>query len=97
MLGVRKTCRELANILREIQQENDRLKAENAKLFALLKHESEQTEKLRELVQDMLHDAMENVCSKAYWCGEKSWQTCNDKECGNRLYVEMARELGVIE
>lgn len=29
------------------------LQAENAKLFALLKHESEQTEKLRELVRDM--------------------------------------------
>ena len=30
----------------------DQLKAENAKLFTLLKHESEQTEKLRELVRD---------------------------------------------
>lgn len=29
------------------------LKAENAALFALLKHESEQTEKLRDLVGDM--------------------------------------------
>ena len=51
--------------------------------------------RLRELCSDMLHDAMENVCSKAYWCGKKSWQTCNDGECGNRLYVEMARDLGV--
>ena len=50
---------------------------------------------LREMCRDMLHDAMENVCSKARWCDEKNWQTCNDKECGNRLYVEMARELGI--
>lgn len=31
----------------------EKLEAENAKLFALLKHESEQTEKLRELVKDI--------------------------------------------
>ena len=30
----------------------DELQADNAKLFALLKHESEQTEKLRELCKD---------------------------------------------
>lgn len=53
--------------------------------------------KLRELCADMLHDAMENICSKAHWCDEKSWRTCNDEKCGNRLYVEMARELGVDE
>lgn len=51
--------------------------------------------KLRELCADMLHDAMENVCSKAYWCSEKSWQTCSDEECGNHLYVERVRDLGV--
>ena len=36
MLGVRKACSELADTLREIQQENDRLKAENAKLRELV-------------------------------------------------------------
>lgn len=36
MLGVRKACSELADTLREIQQENDQLKAENAKLRELI-------------------------------------------------------------
>lgn len=35
--------------------EHAQLLQENAKLFALLKHESEQTEKLRELVRDVWH------------------------------------------
>ena len=35
MLGVRKAWRDLADTLREIQQENDQLKAENAKLRKL--------------------------------------------------------------
>jgi len=37
----------------EAEREVDRLQAENAKLFSLLKHESGQVEKLRELVLDM--------------------------------------------
>ena len=35
MFGVRKACRELAEWCHETQQENDRLKAENAKLRKL--------------------------------------------------------------
>lgn len=34
-------------------KERRRLAADNARLFAMLKHESEQTEELRELVRDM--------------------------------------------
>lgn len=81
--------------LRELEDENARLRscmsddAENARMIM-----GENAE-LRELVADMLHDAMENVCSKSYWCEEKSWQTCNDKSCGSRLYVEMAHKLGI--
>lgn len=37
MFGVRKACRELAEWCHETQQENDRLKAENAKLRELLR------------------------------------------------------------
>lgn len=37
MLGVRKACRELADLMHEIQQENDQLRAENAKLRELVK------------------------------------------------------------
>ena len=51
--------------------------------------------KLRELVETLLPDAMENVCSKSYWCDEKDWQACGDKSCGSHLYVELARELGI--
>ena len=40
MFGVRKACRELAEWCHETQQENDRLKAENAKLISVL-HEVE--------------------------------------------------------
>lgn len=50
---------------------------------------------LRELALDMLHDAMENICYKSYWCDEKNWKTCNDESCGSHIYVETARELGV--
>ena len=51
--------------------------------------------KLREFVHGMLYDAMENVCSKSYWCHEKNWQTCNDKSCGSHLYIDIAQELGI--
>ena len=60
-----------------------------------VEHIEDENAKLRELAETMLHDAMENVCSKSYWCDEKSWQTCNDESCGSHLYVEMARELGI--
>ena len=50
---------------------------------------------LRELVETLLADAMENVCSKSYWCDEKDWQVCNDKSCGSHLYVELTRDLGI--
>lgn len=81
--------------LEDVQAENARLREQvDAAHMSRLLTENE-NESLRELCADMLHDAMENICSKAHWCDEKSWQTCNDEKCGNRLYVEMARELGV--
>ena len=48
MLGVRKACSELADTLREIKQENDRLKAENARL-------REERDTYRDLVDCMVH------------------------------------------
>ena len=56
---------------------------------------SRENAELRELVETLLPDAMENVCSKSYWCDEKDWQACGDKSCGSHLYVELARELGI--
>jgi hypothetical protein len=50
---------------------------------------------LRALTETMLHDAMENICAKAYWCDKKNWRTCNDRSCGNHLYIEVARKLGI--
>ena len=62
---------------------------ENTKLFALLKHESEQTEKLRELVRDMgeLLDVLTecDLACKHYHRG------C----IGDCYYVNTRRELGV--
>lgn len=51
-------------------KELHRLQAENAKLFALLKHESEQTEKLRELVRDMF----DGMCDHDRCCICPHWQ-----------------------
>lgn len=88
--------------MEDMQYRIDCLHRDNAKLLERIDaaHMSRlltenENESLRELCADMLHDAMENICSKAHWCDEKSWQTCNDEKCGNRLYVETARELGV--
>lgn len=73
--------RDAADTIWQLRDDLQRANAENAKL--------------RELVKDLLHDAMENVCFKSYWCDEKNWQTCNDDSCGSHMYVEIARELGV--
>lgn len=81
--------------LNELLEENVNLRVQRANAMVTVRLVDERCAKLRELVADMLHDAMENVCSKAYWCDKKNWQTCNDKSCGNHLYVDMARELGV--
>lgn len=64
----------------------DELQAENAKLFALLKHESEQTEKLRELVRFIMHQCND---------GNPRCDECigwNDGEC---VALQHMCELGV--
>jgi len=63
------------------------LEAENAKLFALLKHESEQTEKLRELCGFMLR------CMKR----NHDCDCClvNGEHCEISYIESDARELGV--
>ena len=57
------------------------LAAENVKLFALLKHESEQTEKLRELVR-IMHSELVSCEDNGY-------------VCGGHKFDERVRELGV--
>lgn len=60
----------------------DRLKAEN--------------EKLRELCAIVIDDWMSKVCPSFPFCeygGE--YQDCTDETCGNQIYKQMARELGV--
>lgn len=99
---LRDRLRQQTELCVKAEDENKRLCNERERLFQANVEKNgeilrllEDNAKLRELCANMLHDAMENVCSKSYWCDEKNWQTCNDKSCGSYLYVEMARELGV--
>jgi len=66
------------------EREVSPLKAENEKLFALLKHESEQTEKLRELV-------------RAAWRCIHTGASCSDCRlvAGGCTLQSAMRELGV--
>ena len=60
----------------------DRLKAEN--------------DKLRVLCATVIDDWMSKVCPTFPFCeygGE--YQDCTDETCGNQIYRQMARELGV--
>lgn len=52
--------------------------------------------KLRELCATVIDDWMSNVCPTFPFCecgGE--YQECTDDTCGNQIYRQMARELGV--
>ena len=55
MFGVRKTCREISKWWHEMQLENERLKAENAKLWEAVRH-------LRECTRH-------NVCAACKYAG----------------------------
>ena len=87
--------RELDEGIKSIKSAWRREHTARANLEKLLEQAEAENAKLKELCADMLYDTMENICSKAYWCNRESWQTCSDEKCGNRLYVETARELGV--
>ena len=52
--------------------------------------------KLRELCATVVDDWMSKVCPSFPFCeygGE--YQDCTDETCGNQIYRQMARELGV--
>ena len=52
--------------------------------------------KLRELCATVIDDWMSKVCPSFPFCeygGE--YQDCTDETCGNQIYRQMARELGV--
>ena len=67
------------------------LAADNARIFSLLKHESEQTEKLRELVRHM-HTCMEHYESD----GSVSCDRCPlDNDTGDCDYERRMSELGI--
>ena len=58
-------------------------------------HERENA-KLRELCATVIDDWMSKVCPSFPFCeygGE--YQDCTDETCGNQIYRQMARELGV--
>ena len=55
-----------------------------------------ENEKLRELCATVIDDWMSKVCPTFPFCeygGE--YQDCTDETCGNQIYKQMARELGV--
>lgn len=88
MFGVRKAYRELVKSVRGIQQENDQLKAENAKLRELVKHVISRY----------------NDINREYWGNQEPLpcDLCNmDRQCSEVprhdrcLFYEYLRELGV--
>ena len=85
---------------------NARLRAENDKLRVELTDLrlnncpscgiKVENEKLRELCATVIDDWMSKVCPTFPFCeygGE--YQDCTDETCGNQIYKQMARELGV--
>ena len=55
-----------------------------------------ENDKLRELCATVIDDWMSKVCPTFPFCeygGE--YQDCTDETCGNQIYKQMARELGV--
>ena len=76
--------REAADTIWELRDDLQRANAENAKL--------------RELCATVIDDWMSKVCPSFPFCefgGE--YQDCTDETCGNQIYRQMARELGVDE
>ena len=61
-----------------------------------LRGETNENAKLRELCATVIDDWMSKVCPTFPFCeygGE--YQDCTDETCGNQIYRQMARELGV--
>ncbi len=57
---------------------------------------AEENEQLRELVADLVEDWMDNVCPTSFWCKrDGDYVHCEDERCGNLVYKQMARDLGV--
>lgn len=87
----------------ELATENVRLQDENARLRSCLSDDAEnarmimaENEKLRELCATVIDDWMSKVCPSFPFCefgGE--YQDCTDETCGNQIYRQMARELGI--
>ena len=84
---------------RELRAENEKLRVELTDLRLKscpscgIKVENEE---LRELCATVIDDWMSKVCPTFPFCeygGE--YQDCTDETCGNQIYKQMARELGV--
>ena len=72
------------DFLRRYSRTPEEVMAENAKLSTLLKHESEQTEQLRELVKDM-RVCLEDECKRCHEWGD----ACELEQCVRELGVEV--------
>jgi len=83
-----------------LKAENDRLRESVKRLMTqrderLARAEADNAE-LRELCATVIDDWMSKVCPSFPFCefgGE--YQDCTDETCGNQIYRQMARELGV--
>lgn len=65
-------------------------------MLAEIKRLYDENAKLRELCATVIDDWMSKVCPSFPFCecgGE--YQDCTDETCGNQIYRQMARELGV--
>lgn len=73
-------------------------KAHNQAVDRVTEAQRAENAKLRELCATVIDDWMSKVCPSFPFCefgGE--YQDCTDETCGNQIYREMARELGVDE
>lgn len=65
------------------------LEAENAKLQNTI-------DELRELCAVVIDDWMSKVCPMSWFCScNGKYESCTDEKCGNQIYREEARKLGV--
>lgn len=95
MFGVRKACRELAEWCHETQQENDRLKAENAKLVDVL-HEVEEE---AVLAFNSLRQDCETITDSSQHFFEKWWHAeceVDRLKAENAKLRELASKLGIL-
>ena len=80
----------------DMLDENDQLVMKLNAEHLVRQNVERENAKLRELCATVIDDWMSKVCPTFPFCeygGE--YQDCTDETCGNQIYKQMARELGV--